>query len=216
MNFLRIRATLWRIRHLVLALSLLLALAVVVDAVKGLHPKRIEVLVAAEDLPPGTILTASHMRLASVDAELIPENIVNKEENLVGATLTSTLPKGFPFSEKVLLNEEFLRFSPADTAIVPVTVNTQGMGKLLTPGRKIALYAPPSEHSGKNEAELLTEEAIIVGIGAENEKESYFTSDSSNKAEIYVAVPQASISLVLGYGSMLPMRVVIVPYPSQS
>lgn len=194
---------------MLLAVAVLTSLAAILSTIRGLAPATVSVVVAKKDLTPGTALGSSNLTIAEVSAELAPEGLTRSFEDLNERVLITSVPKGAPVTRKMTLSDDFLASAPKGTEIAPVVADVGGADKLLTPGRTVALYAPPGEHSKAREAVKIVDKATIVGVGPKNESTS-FVSDSSHTSVLYVAVPQNTISLVIGYGSTMPMRVVVV------
>ena len=194
---------------MLLAVAVLTSLAAILSTIRGLAPATVSVVVAKKDLTPGTALGSSNLTVAEVSAELAPEGLTRSFEDLNERVLITYVPKGAPVTRKMTLSDDFLASAPKGTEIAPVIADVGGADKLLTPGRTVALYAPPGEHSKAREAVKIVDKATIVGVGPKKESTS-FVSDSSHTSVLYVAVPQNTTSLVIGYGSTMPMRVVVV------
>lgn len=194
---------------MLLAVAVLTSLAAILSTIRGLAPATVSVVVAKKDLTPGTALGSSNLAVAEVSAELAPEGLTRSLEDLNERVLITSVPKGAPVTGKMTLSDDFLASAPEGTEIAPVVADVGGADKLLTPGRTVALYAPPGEHSKAREAVKIVDKATIVGVGPKKESTS-FVSDSSHTSVLYVAVPQNTTSLVIGYGSTMPMRVVVV------
>jgi len=194
---------------MLLAVAVLTALAAILSTIRGLAPATVSVVVAKKDLTPGTALGSSNLTVAEVSAELAPEGVTRSLEDLDERVLVTSVPKGVPVTRKMTLSDDFLASAPEGTEIAPVIADVSGADKFLTPGRTVALYAPPGEYSKDREAVKIVDKATIVGMEPKNESTS-FVSDSSHTSVLYVAVPQNTISLVIGYGSTVPMRVVVV------
>ena len=193
---------------MLLAVAVLTSLAAILSTIRGLAPATVSVVVAKKDLTPGTALGSSNLTVAEVSAELAPEGLTHSLEDLNERVLITSVPKGAPVTRKMTLSDDFLASAPEGTEIAPVIADVGGADKLLTPGA-VALYAPPGEYSKDREAVKIVDKAMIVGVGPKNES-TPFVSDSSHTSVLYVAVPQNTISLVIGYGSTMPMRVVVV------
>ena len=194
---------------MLLAVAVLTSLAAILSTIRGLAPATVSVVVAKKDLTPGTALGSSNLTVAEASAELAPEGLTRSFEDLNERVLITSVPKGAPVTRKMTLSDDFLASAPEGTEIAPVIADVGGADKLLTPGRTVALYAPPGEHSKAREAVKIVDKATIVGVEPKKESTS-FVSDSSHTSVLYVAVPQNTISLVIGYGSTMPMRVVVV------
>lgn len=209
MNLSRIRATLWKLRHVLVAVAVMTSLAAILSTIRGLTPATTSVVVAKKDLTPGSTLGSSSLAVAKVPVELAPKGVIHSVAELDEQVLVTSVPAGVPVTKKMTLSDDFLASAPAGTEIAPINADVGGADKLLTPGRTVALYAPPGEHSQTHEATKLVESATIVGVGPKNDSNT-FISDSSHTSVLYVAVPKNATSLVIGYGSTMPMRVVVV------
>ena len=183
MDFTRIRATLWRFRFVLAAVALLAAVASALSALRELQPETVGVVVADRDLPAGTKLSTGDVRVADVPRALAPRGVLTSLGDVDGRTLTTPVPKGIPVAD--------------------------GTESLLTPGQKVALYAPKDEHAQSPEAVKVVSRATIVGMGTASKSKS-FSRDLSNTLPLFLAIPADTATLVIGYGSAMPMRVVIV------
>jgi len=109
----------------------------------------------------------------------------------------------------MLLSKKFLASVEPGQVVVPVAVQADGTESLLTPGQRVALYAPKDEHAQSPEAVKIVSRATIVGVGTASKSKS-FSRDLSNTLPLFLAIPADTATLVIGYGSAMPMRVVIV------
>lgn len=204
----RIRASLWRTRFIILAFAVVAALASVISAIDDLAPATTTITVASSSLPAGHILTESNLREAKVPAVLVPKDATRVEP---GDVLSVPASEGFPLTRQMVVSDEFLDLAPPGSVILPVTIDSAGLGTLLSPGKTVALYAPADDFSESHEAVEVVSNATIVGIGTNPEELNYSTiSGSGNKAQIFVAVARNATTVVLGYGSSTTMRVVVV------
>ncbi|MDO4888681.1 MAG: SAF domain-containing protein [Actinomycetaceae bacterium] len=209
MSLQHVRVFLWRHRYVLVAVAIIATMSSVVTAIRGLEPATRAVLVTARDIPPGTRLSSGDVATARVPAKLVPPGVSHAPVEVEGQTLVTPVAEGVPIIPEMLLSEEFMSSVEPGHVVVPVTVQTDGTEELLTPGRTVALYAPPDEYSQSRAAEKIVERAQIVGVGKESEDLS-FSSDSPNTRPLFLAVPVTAASLVIGYGSTMPMRVVVV------
>lgn len=203
MDFTRIRATLWRFRFVLAAVALLAAVASALSALRELRPETVGVVVADRDLPAGTKLSTGDVRVADVPRALAPRGVLTSLGDVDGRTLTTPVPKGIPVAPQMLLSKKFL------ASVEPVAVQADGTESLLTPGQRVALYAPKDEHAQSPEAVKVVSRATIVGVGTASKSKS-FSRDLSNTLPLFLAIPADTATLVIGYGSAMPMRVVIV------
>lgn len=134
------------LRRAVLARRRLLAAALAAVAVaSGLHaataapPAQVPVVVAAHDLPAGSVLTPADVRRTGFTPDSVPESTV-AEADLVGRTLAAPLRAGEPVTDVRLVGPALTDGYPGLTA-VPVRLPDTGMAALLHVGDRIDLVA---------------------------------------------------------------------------
>lgn len=88
------RRALRRRRRALLILVLLGAVAVAAPALLPPSSRGIETVVATEELPAGTMLSAEHLRRVAVAPQLVPEGASSQPEDLVGRTLRHPVGAG--------------------------------------------------------------------------------------------------------------------------
>lgn len=209
MDFTRIRAILWRFRFVLAAVALLAMAASALSTLKELRPETVGVVVADRDLPAGAKLNTGDVRVADVPRALAPRGVLTSPGDVDGRTLTTPVPKGIPVAPQMLLSKKFLASVEPGQVVVPVAVQADGTESLLTPGQRVALYAPKDEHAQSPEAVKVVSRATIVGVGTASKSKS-FSRDLSNTLPLFLAIPADTATLVIGYGSAMPMRVLIV------
>ncbi|MBE6484733.1 MAG: hypothetical protein E7Z96_08225 [Actinomycetaceae bacterium] len=209
MRLTRLRATLWRLRYLLAALTVLAMLSAVVSAISDIKAPTSQVVVSSRELPAGSKLGSGDITVADVPQDLVPRGALTHADAATDRILTTSLPAGMPLSSTMLLSSDFLASAPPGHVIVSVTITADGTEELAQPGASVALYAPPDDYSESGEAVLVTDKATVVGIGV-TESSSGFLSEESNTRILYVSVPQNAASLVLGYGARTTMQVVLL------
>ncbi len=208
MFLIRVRAMVWRGRHLLLAITFFAGTLAVVQAFTGIQPATLPVVVAAKELPAGKALEAADVRVVSIPQDLLPVNAIRTITDIEGEVLVTSLPEGMPLPRSLLLSADFLETAPPGHQIMPVTIVSDGTEDLATPGMQVSLYAPPDEFSETSDAVLVVDRAIVVGHGRLSEGGA-FLSDSDNTRVLFLAVPEDRATLVLGYGTRTPMRIVL-------
>lgn len=206
--FQRIRGILWRIRHVLIALTAFLCLLSVLQVASGLAPETRTVVVTSRDLSAGTLLEAGDLKVTAVPESLVPDGALSSIDQAEGEVLTGSLPGGMPLADPLLLSTEFLDSAPKGYAIMPVTIIADGTEELATPGTNVGLYAPPSEFDETAEAVRVVDHAVVVGHGNVPES-SGFLGDTSDIRIIFLAIPDRDVSLVLGYGTNAALRIVL-------
>ena len=208
MLLIRIRAFLWRGRHVLLAITFLAGLLSVVQAFTGIRPSTVPIVVAAKELNAGAPLEATDIRIANVPEELVPQDSIRDIAEIEGEVLVTALPRGMPLPRSLILSADFLATAPPGHVIMPVPIIADGTEDLASAGVSVSLFAPPDEFSESSEAVLVTDRATVVGQGRVPEGGG-FLSDSDNTRVLFLAVPEDRATLVLGYGARTPMRIVL-------
>ncbi len=202
MNLLRLHAALWRARFVFLALAFFATLVAILSALNSLSPPRTPVLVLAHAVPAGHTLTASDLELRSLPRDFLPENTLTAREQAEGKVTTAAYPAGLPLSPPLFLSSEFLSAAAAGHVILSVDVPAHGSESLLTPGTRVAVFAPG--HEGSEEAQLLVPLAYVVGIG-EAGRGGIMRAEES--APLYLAVPLKEAAAVVNQREGGRMRV---------
>ena len=147
----RLRRLLTSVRRAVLRRRRLLAAALTAVAVAaGLHsvtappPPRIDVLVAARDLPGGTVLGPEDLTPVPFAPGSVPDDLA---ASTVGRTLAAPVRRGEPVTDVRLVGPGLADGHPGLTA-VPVRLPDAGMVGLLATGDRIDLVAADPEGSG--------------------------------------------------------------------
>lgn len=98
-----------------------------------------QVLVAAHDVPAGTVLTASDLTTAAVPPELVPGGVPDLSD-AVGRTTTGPVRRGEPLTDARLMGPSLVAGYPGRTA-VPVRISDPGAVGLLRAGDRVDLVA---------------------------------------------------------------------------
>lgn len=123
----------------------LLALAAVVLAVRGQvgSAGSVPVLVAARDLPPGSVLTLADIRVARWPPELVPAGALTSASDADGRVIAGAANRGEPLTPTRLAGPELARRATgtSDATSVPIRLTDAGVAGLLGPGRQVDVVA---------------------------------------------------------------------------
>jgi Flp pilus assembly protein CpaB len=154
----RLRRLLTSVRRAVLRRRrLLAAVLTAVSVAAGLHsvaappPPRIDVLVAARDLPAGTVLGPGDLTAVPFAPGSVPDDVARSAP---GRMLAAPLRRGEPVTDVRLVGPGLADGHPGVTA-VPVRLPDAGMVDLLAAGDRIDLVAADPQGAG----------ARVVAIG---------------------------------------------------
>jgi Flp pilus assembly protein CpaB len=147
----RLRRLLASVRRAVLRRRRVLAAVLTAVAVAaGLHsvtappPPRTDVLVAARDLPGGTVLAPGDLTPVPFEPGSVPDDLAT---STTGRTLAAPVRRGEPVTDVRLVGPGLADGHPGLTA-VPVRLPDAGMVGLLAAGDRIDLVAADPEGSG--------------------------------------------------------------------
>lgn len=147
----RLASLLRPVRRAVLARRrLLAALLTAVAVASGLHvataepPRTAQVLVAAHDLPSGTVLGAEDLREVGFAPASVPVGTV---ADAAGRTLAAPLRAGEPVTDVRLVGPALAEGYPGLTA-VPVRLPDAGMAALLAVGDRVDLVSADPQGGG--------------------------------------------------------------------
>jgi Flp pilus assembly protein CpaB len=135
------RAVLARRRPLAAVLAAV-AVAAGLHSARAEPPDHVSVLVAAHDLPAGTVLTADDVRRTGFAAGSVPSGLA---ADPVGRTLAAPLRSGEPVTDVRVVGPALTDGYPGLVA-VPVRLPDAGMAGLLEVGDHIDLVAADPQH----------------------------------------------------------------------
>lgn len=129
------------IRRLVAAGMLVLALVLMVRPERAAEAG---MLVAARDLAPGTVLSASDLKLVRAPPAIVPKAVLRDVSAAAGQVLTSPASAGEPITSVRLLGPENFRLTTGDpdTTAVPIRLADEAVAELLTSGARVDIVAP--------------------------------------------------------------------------
>jgi Flp pilus assembly protein CpaB len=139
-----VRRTLLARRRLLAALLTAAAVAAGLHATAAEPPARVAVLVAARDLPAGTVLEADDVRRAAYAPGTEPAGLAVDPG---GRTLAAPLRAGEPVTDVRLVGPALTAGYPGRTA-VPVRLPDAGMAGLLQVGDRVDLVAADPQGDG--------------------------------------------------------------------
>lgn len=138
------RRSVLRRRRLLAALLTAVAVATGIHAAAPPPPARVGVLVAAHDLPPGSVIGADDLTEARFAPGTVPAGLDDAPE---GRILAAPLRAGEPVTDVRLVGRALAASYPGLTA-VPVRLPDAGMAGLLRTGDRIDLVAADPQGSG--------------------------------------------------------------------
>lgn len=133
-------AVAWRRRLLAAGLAAAAA-ALAMHALQPSGPPTVPLVVAARDLPGGTTLTPSDLRVAVTPRDVVPDGVVPAVDAAAGRLLAGPARAGEPITDVRLLGPSLLAGWGDDLVAVPVRVADPGAAAMLRAGDRIDLLA---------------------------------------------------------------------------
>lgn len=123
---------------------------------------RISVVVAARDLPPGHLLTAADLRLASYLPDAAPDGAVVDPAPLLGAVLTAALRTGEVLTDVRVVGPRLAEAATGrpDARIVPVRLADTAITEILRAGDRVDVVAADTQDPAL--AQTLAVDAAVV------------------------------------------------------
>ena len=163
---------------------------------------QVRVLTLAHDVQFGQTLTADDLRVASISGSGVQALSAAGLDNVVGQTVTATLPAG------TLLNDSMLSRAPLPSGglqLVAVAVKPGGVPPQAAPGREVSLLRVPSPRSGDAKSAAAT---ILV---AKARLASITMDDATGLQVLSVEVPQAAALAVAQASAAGAIAVTLLP-----
>lgn len=201
---------LWRYRHVLAALCLAWAVVLVLPGAKD-DRSAAPVVVAAQDLAAGTLLTADQLTTVSMPPS--PGDAVSPEQ-LIGERLVIGLPEGVPVVPTMLVGPGVARGAPPGTVVTPVRLSDPALMELVHAGDRLDLYAGPvGSDLGAGDAELITSGALVLSVLNRPEDSSGLldVTAQDGTGAVVVAVAAEDASLLTGASGVSSFRAVVVP-----
>lgn len=204
----RPRALLWRFRWLVVAVCVAVAAWVAIGELRPAPPATVPVLVAAHDLPAGSVLTASDLRVAHVTDAPGPSMPI---DDAIGARLIIGAPAGLAVVPTMLLGPGLADSAPPGWVVAPVTLADPVLAELLRVGDSIDLYLAAADTGGQLDDALLVSTGALVLATQDPaaEESSWLGTSSSAPPAVVVAVRPADAAAVTGASGFGPFRAVL-------
>jgi Flp pilus assembly protein CpaB len=184
-------------RQLVLRRRLLAALVAAIASLVALRttapppPPRVEVAVAAHDLPAGTVLGARDVELRSIPEEWAPPPPRLRPGELVGRVLAAPMRVGEAVEPLEIVGPELARASPGET-VLPVRLPDPGTAGLLAAGDEVDLLATDP---GTGTSSVLARDVRVVAVPAGAPPGP---SGEASGALVVLAVADADVLAVTG------------------
>ncbi|MGB5150864.1 MAG: SAF domain-containing protein, partial [Mycobacterium sp.] len=173
-------------------------LLVVLAAIAALRPdpagERIDVVVALQDLDPGTPLTSSDVAVQSRFATTVPDG-ASKIGDVLGTTLAGPARRGEVITDVRLLGSRLTEATAGpDARIVPLHLADEALVDLIRVGDVLDVLAAGSAQAGPDTPpEVIATEAVVALVSAESAGPA-----GSARRVVLVALPRSAANAVAG------------------
>ncbi|MBB5153673.1 SAF domain-containing protein [Saccharopolyspora phatthalungensis] len=148
------------LRRLTAAALLLLAAGLALQPRHGPPDKRVAVLVAARDLPPGRVLSKADLARRELPADLVPDGALRDIAAAEGRVLGAASRSGEPLTD-VRFNGPVVASGRAGTASAPVRLADPEVADFLVPGRRVDIVTTITR---SGHASVLAEDVPVVAV----------------------------------------------------
>jgi pilus assembly protein CpaB len=137
----------------------------------------IEVLVANEEIPIGTVIEASKARLAAWPSELLPEGALRNPDDVVGRVARVTIEKNQPISESRLVSQGAgllpLLITEGMRGMSVKVDSVTGVSGFITPNSRVDVLVSgnPSENGQEQRSKMILQNVRVLATGMAIEQE---------------------------------------------
>ena len=147
-------------------------------------------LVAAADLPAGTVLTVQDVHTVFVPASAVPPDALTSPSAASGHRMATALKLGSPLMQTSLVGTGLLTGAPAGSVAVSVRPADPAMVGLLSPGQLVdVVLGSPDGLQAAGAPTVLAESAPILWSAEDGA--SAWPGSSENGAVVVLAIPPA-------------------------
>lgn len=199
----------------------MLATSVVIEAARPEVREATDVIVLTEDVPAGTVLTASHVIATEMTGSL-PHDVFFLSDAVVGRRTVIDLSAGTLVSDSLLVPTES-QFALGGRHAIPVPLARPELADHYPPGTKVRVVIAPDTHgfdSGATRDEpVVIEDAIVVPSVRQEQQEvdgrgalglPSGSGLSLGSGYLLLGVSPADAVLISSIGPTSPISVIIV------
>lgn len=162
-------------------------------------------LVAAHDLPSGTVLHAADLKFADLPDAVRPAGALSTPDAAEGRLLAGAARAGEPITD-VRLAGDIPGSGDPGTSTVPVRLADAAVAELLRPGQRVDVVAAP-EAGGP--ASVLASEAVVVTVGRADSGEGRALGPPDKGPLVLLALPATVATQVAATSLERPVTVTL-------
>lgn len=160
----RPRSVLYALRRTAAVLLALVALVLALRPAPGhdtreREPTTLPLVVAASDLPAGTVLTEEHLALARWPPDAVPLGISSRPAALAGETLAAAVRSAEPITDVRLTRSVLTGVLPPGSVAAPVRLADLAVAAQVLAGHRVDVLATPE---GAETAKVLAASTLVL------------------------------------------------------
>jgi pilus assembly protein CpaB len=156
------------------------------------------VVVAATDLPPGTVLAGSDLSVARLPPEFLPAGVAAEPPELVGRVLASPVRAGEPVTDVRLVGAGLTTLLPDGQVAAPVRLADLAVAALVRTGDRVDVLATAPD---AGTAEIVAASALVLAVprGEQDAAEGLLllAVDGDTAARLAATATSATLTLSL-------------------
>lgn len=160
----RVRRSYLRHRRLVTAGFVALAVVAFAHVVAPSAPSSAPLIVAAHDIPAGSVIGTADLRLERADPDLVPSGAATTVEALAGRTVAAPMRAGEPFTDRRVVGRALVGGYPGDVVAAPVRIQDAQAVSLLRVGDRIDVYSASGDQ--RLPAERVVSDVYVITLPA--------------------------------------------------
>lgn len=150
----------WRLRFVILAVCVA-GFVQQSAAILAPHSATHQVVVAAREIPAGSVLKLADLTVAAVPLSMPGSSDLDE---FIGHTMVVALETGFPIHSSLIAGEQLWRNAPPGTTVVAVELADSSLVPLLQVGENIDLYSSGGSNWDTSQAQKVATHALILAI----------------------------------------------------
>lgn len=151
-------------------------------------PRGVPIVVVAQDLMPGHVLTRGDLAVADFPTDLIPGGSVADPGSLVGKALSAGMSHGEPLTAARLRGPGLLAGVPTGLVAAHVRLADQAMASMASPGDHVDLIS--------SSGQLAAADVVVLAVDAGSEGSTGWTASPGAQAPRGVVVVVASADAI--------------------
>jgi Flp pilus assembly protein CpaB len=172
--------------------ALLLALRPESTPAGARAPTGVPVVVAAADLPAGTVLTTSDLSVTPLPPDVVPRGTTRAPDALVGRGLAGSVRAGEPLTDVRLVGAGLTALLAPDQVAAPVRLADLAVAALIRTGDKVDVLAIPPDGGA---ARVVAPDALVLASGSAPASPSATAPDPA-AGLLLIAVDQPTAALL--------------------